>query len=237
MGAGGLGGYFGARLARGGHDVHFIARGAHLAAIGAAGLRVRSVRGDFELPRERVPVTDDPSFIGPCQVVLFTVKSYDTDAAAQRLHPLLAPETAVISLQNGIDNEDKLAARIGAEHVVGGVAFIFAGIAEPGVIRDSGGPARIAFGELDGRRTARLDAFLVACTEVPPEAPHTHDSDLHAITVRRSRNTTARQRARPIAWGHMSGWRPESKSDHRSCWPWRVALRCAHPEPRWQRRE
>jgi 2-dehydropantoate 2-reductase len=165
MGAGGLGGYFGARLALGGHDVHFIARGAHLAAIGAAGLRVRSVRGDFELPPERVSVTDDPLSIGPCQVVLFTVKSYDTDVAAGRLQPLLAPETAVISLQNGIDNEDKLAARIGAEHVVGGVAFIFAGIAEPGVIRDSGGPARIAFGELDGRRTARLDAFLAACTE------------------------------------------------------------------------
>jgi 2-dehydropantoate 2-reductase len=165
MGAGGLGGYFGARLAQGGHEVHFIARGAHLAAIKAEGLRVRSVRGDFELPPARTPVTDDPSSIGPCQVVLFTVKSYDTDDAAQRLDPLLAPETAVISLQNGIDNEDRLAARIGPEHVVGGVAFIFAGIAEPGVIRDSGGPARIVLGELDGRRSERLDAFLAACRE------------------------------------------------------------------------
>jgi 2-dehydropantoate 2-reductase len=165
MGAGGLGGYFGARLAQGGNEVHFIARGAHLAAIRAAGLRVRSVRGDFELPPERVPVTDDPSSIGQCEVVLFTVKSYDTDAAAGRLDPLLARETAVISLQNGIDNEDKLGARIGADHVVGGVAFIFAGIAEPGVIRDSGGPARIRFGELDGRPSARVEAFQTACTE------------------------------------------------------------------------
>jgi 2-dehydropantoate 2-reductase len=170
MGAGGLGGYFGGRLAQAGHDVHFIARGAHLAAIRAAGLRVRSVRGDFELPPERVHATDDASSIGPCEVVLFTVKSYDTDAAATLLTPLLAPETAVISLQNGIDNEDRLATHIGPEHVVGGVAFIFAGVAQAGVIRDSGGPARIVFGELDGRRTARMDAFLAACTESGIEA-------------------------------------------------------------------
>jgi 2-dehydropantoate 2-reductase len=170
MGAGGIGGYFGARLAQGGHDVHFVARGAHLAAIRAAGLRVRSVRGDFELPPERVDVTDDPSVIGPCEVVLFAVKSYDTVAAAGQLDPLLAAGTAVISLQNGIDNEAKLAARIGDDHVVGGAAFIFAGIAAPGVIRDSGGPARIVFGELDGEPTARLETFLVACTESGIEA-------------------------------------------------------------------
>jgi 2-dehydropantoate 2-reductase len=170
MGAGGVGGYFGARLAQGGQDVHLIARGAHLAAIRAAGLRVQSVRGDFELPAERVPVTDDSSSIGPCEVVLFTVKSYDTVAAAQQLEPLMAPGTAVISLQNGIDNEAKLAARIGADHVVGGVAFIFAGVAAPGVIRDSGGPARIVFGELSGGSSVRLDAFMVACTESGIEA-------------------------------------------------------------------
>jgi 2-dehydropantoate 2-reductase len=212
MGAGGLGGYFGARLAQGGHDVQFIARGAHLAAIGAAGLRVRSVRGDFELPPERVPVTDDPASIGPCQVVLFTVKSYDTDAAAGRLHPLLGPSTAVVSLQNGIDNEDKLAARIGAEHVVGGVAFIFAGIAEPGVIRHSGGPARIAFGELDGRRTERLDAFLVACTESGIEAAIAPDIRValwskwaficaQAGLTAATRLPIGEIRASPAAWG------------------------------------
>jgi 2-dehydropantoate 2-reductase len=165
VGAGGLGGYFGGRLAVGGHDVQFVARGAHLAALRASGLAVRSVRGDFSLPPERAPATDDPATIGPCDVVLFTVKSYDTDAAAQTLAPLLGSDTAVISLQNGIDNEDKLTAHIGAEHVVGGVAFIFTGIAEPGVIRDSGGPARIVVGELDGRRTPRLEAFVAACTD------------------------------------------------------------------------
>jgi 2-dehydropantoate 2-reductase len=165
IGAGGLGGYFGGRLAQGGHDVHFVARGAHLAAIRADGLRVRSVRGDFRLPPERAPATDDPGSIGPCEVVLFTVKSFDTDAAAPALAPLLTPETAVISLQNGIDNEERLAGHIGAEHVVGGVAFIFAGIAEPGVIRDSGGPARILVGGLDGRHTPRVEAFVAACTD------------------------------------------------------------------------
>jgi 2-dehydropantoate 2-reductase len=163
IGAGGLGGYFGGRLALGGHDVHFVARAAHLAAIRADGLRVRSVRGDFRLPPERAPATDDPGSIGPCEVVLFTVKSFDTDAAAPALAPLLTPETAVISLQNGIDNEERLAGHIGAEHVVGGVAFIFAGIAEPGVIRDSGGPARILVGELNGRPTPRVEAFVAAC--------------------------------------------------------------------------
>jgi ketopantoate reductase len=152
MGAGGVGGYFGGRLAQGGHDIHFVGRGPHLAAIRANGLRVRSVRGDFSLPPERTPATDDPASIGPCEVVLFTVKSFDTDTAAPALGPLLGSGTAVISLQNGIDNEEKLAAHIGAEHVVGGVAFIFAGIAAPGVIRDSGGPARILVGEFDGRR-------------------------------------------------------------------------------------
>jgi 2-dehydropantoate 2-reductase len=165
MGAGGVGGYFGGRLAQGGHDIHFVGRGPHLAAIRANGLRVRSVRGDFSLPPERTPATDDPASIGPCEVVLFTVKSFDTDTAAPALGPLLGSGTAVISLQNGIDNEEKLAAHIGAEHVVGGVAFIFAGIAEPGVIRDSGGPARILVGEFDRRRTPRVEGFVAACTE------------------------------------------------------------------------
>lgn len=163
VGVGGLGGYFGARLAAGGEEVHFLARGEQLAAIRDRGLRLRSVRGDLALPPERVPATDDPARIGPCEVVLFTVKSYDTDTAAELLPPMLGPGTAVISLQNGIDNEGKLARRIGSEHVLGGVAFIFAGIAEPGVIRDSGGPARVVFGELDGRRTPRAEAFLAAC--------------------------------------------------------------------------
>jgi len=163
VGAGGVGGYFGARLAQGGEDVHFLARGAHLAAMRERGLRIRSVLGDFDLRPADTHATDDPADIGPTQVVLFTVKSYDTDTASASLAPLLGPDSVVISLQNGIDNEEKLAARIGSGHVAGGAAYIFATIAEPGVIRHTGGPARIVFGELDGRRTARLEAFLAAC--------------------------------------------------------------------------
>jgi Ketopantoate reductase len=139
-GAGGVGGYFGARLARAGADVHFLARGAHLRALREHGLRVRSVTGDFQVPAR---ATDDPADIGPCDFVLFCVKTFDTDAAAARLGPLLGDGTAVVSLQNGVENEEKLARAVGEDHVMGGAAFIFAGIAEPGVIVHSGGPASI----------------------------------------------------------------------------------------------
>ena len=175
VGAGALGGYFGARLAQAGEEVHFLARGAHLAAMRAAGLRMRSVIGDVVLAPAETHVTDDPTEIGPAQIVLFTVKSYDTDSAAASLLPLLGPETAVISLQNGIDNEERIAARIGPSHVVGGVAYIFAGRAEPGVIRHTGGPGRIIFGELEGSRSPRLEAFLAACEGAGIPAELTED--------------------------------------------------------------
>lgn len=161
--AGGLGGYFGARLARAGEEVHFVARGGHLAAMRERGLAVRSVFGDFALPREATHATGDPGSIGPVDVVLFTVKTFDTDAAVALLPPLLGRETAVISLQNGVDSEERLAVAIGPEHVVGGVAYVLTGVAEPGVIRHSGGPTSMAFGEMDGRRSPRLEAFLAAC--------------------------------------------------------------------------
>src|SRR5438093_13570385 len=99
-GAGGVGGYFGGRLARAGQDVHFIARGAHLQALTEHGLRVRSVKGDFQV---EVPATDDPAEVGPCDFVLLCVKTFDTDAAAARLQPLVGENTAVVSLQNGVD--------------------------------------------------------------------------------------------------------------------------------------
>ena len=99
-GAGGVGGFFGARLARAGADVHFIARGAHLHALREHGLTVRSVTGDFHVPAQ---ATDDPTDIGPCQYVLFCVKTFDTDAAAARLGPLIGEGTAVVSLQNGVE--------------------------------------------------------------------------------------------------------------------------------------
>src|SRR6266498_3345843 len=158
-GAGGVGGYFGGRLAQAGADVHLIARGAHLQVLRTHGLRVRSVKGDFAV---RLPATDDPADVGPCDYVLFCVKAFDTEPAAVRLGPLLGEDTAVVSLQNGVDNEEKLARVVRPAHVMGGAAFIFAGISEPGVIVHTGGPTTITFGELDGRRTERAQRLL-AC--------------------------------------------------------------------------
>jgi 2-dehydropantoate 2-reductase len=163
IGTGSLGGYFGGRLALAGNEVHFVARGATLAAMRRSGLRVRSIFGDFELAPAETRATDDATSIGPVQVVLFTVKSFDTESAAASLPSLLGPETAVISLQNGIDNEERIAGLIGPQYVAGGVALIFASVVEPGVIRHSGGLGHITFGELDGRLTPRLQAFLAAC--------------------------------------------------------------------------
>ena len=131
VGAGGVGGYFAGRLALSGVDVALLARGAHLAALQKDGLQIRSVDEDFTV---RIPSSDNPAELGPCDFVLFCVKSYDTDEAAGLLEPLLRPDTAVVSLQNGVDNEEKIAARIGSRHVVGGATFILAHIVEPGII-------------------------------------------------------------------------------------------------------
>jgi 2-dehydropantoate 2-reductase len=166
FGAGGVGGYLGARLADAGHEVHLIARGDHLDALQAEGLRVESIAGDTHVD---VPATEDPADVGPCDYVLFTVKSYDTRDAAADLAPFLDEETAVVSLQNGVDNEQWLADELGESHVVGGVAYVFSTIADPGVVEHTGGPARFVYGELDGRRTDRITTFhdaLEACDGV-----------------------------------------------------------------------
>jgi 2-dehydropantoate 2-reductase len=160
-GTGGVGGYFGGRLARSGLDVTFIARGEHLKALRERGLRVKSVHGDFELAD--VTVTDDPAEVGPVDYVLVTVKSPQTADLASRLGPLLHEHTAVVSLQNGVDNEEKLAATLGERHVVGGAAYIFATIAEPGVINHTGGPTAIAIGEWTGGTSERVERFVAAC--------------------------------------------------------------------------
>jgi 2-dehydropantoate 2-reductase len=157
VGAGGVGGYYGARLASAGAEVGLIARGDHLAAIREHGLRVRADDADFVV---HVAASDDPAKIGPCDAVIFSVKSYDTDQAAALLGPLLKPETGVLSLQNGVDNEEKIAARIGPERVLGGVSFILAHIAEPGVVEQVGSVRRVVFGELDGSRSERVTQLL-----------------------------------------------------------------------------
>lgn len=159
-GAGGVGGYFGGRLAQAGADVHLIARGDHLEALKRDGLRVESVVGDFELG---LPATNDSGDYDPCDYVLFTVKAFDTENAAAELEPLLHEDTAVISLQNGLDNEEKLAAVIGEEHVLGGVAYIFSTISEPGIIEHTGGPGSFTFGELDGTVTDRAERLQRWC--------------------------------------------------------------------------
>lgn len=168
VGAGGVGSYFGGRLAHAGADIQVLARGRQLRAIRDNGLRISGGRGEVALA---LPATDDPTEIGPCDIVLFCVKSYDTETAVELLPPLLHTTTAVVSLQNGVDNEEKIAARIGPEHVMGGAAFIFASVVEPGVVHDAGGPGSIVFGELDGSRSARGEALLEMCQRagVPAE--------------------------------------------------------------------
>jgi len=160
VGAGGVGGYFGARLAAAGADVHFLARGAHLAAMRSRGLRIESPKGDLHLPQ--VAATDDPADVGPSDVVLFTVKLYDVDAALGLLPPLLGPDAIVIPLQNGVEAVSRLSGAVGAAHTAGGTTYITAVIAEPGVIRHTVMDS-LFFGEIDGRRSTRLERLLDAC--------------------------------------------------------------------------
>lgn len=158
MGSGGVGGYFGARLAEAGNDVAFVARGAHLAAIRERGLSIRSPLRDATVHPKQV--TDDPREIGPVDIVLFATKLYDTESAGALCMPFVGPDTAVISLQNGVDSEEQLARKLGAAHVAGGVTRISAAIAEPGVIAHYSDFATLSFGEMSGERSGRLQAFL-----------------------------------------------------------------------------
>jgi 2-dehydropantoate 2-reductase len=162
MGAGGLGGYFGARLAAAGNDVAFIARGAHLTAIREHGLRVESALGNLHL--RDVAATDDPGTLSPADVVMIAVKLWDTEAAAEAVRPLVRPGTAVVSFQNGVSKDDVLTSILGREAVIGGVGQIGVVIASPGVIRHTGTMAKLIFGELDNTRSSRVEALLDACT-------------------------------------------------------------------------
>lgn len=167
IGAGGVGGYFGGRLAAAGSDVTFVARGAHRDAIRAAGLRIESPLGDAVVP---VRVVGDPAEIGPVDVVIVAVKLWDTEAALARIGPLLGPGTAVMSLQNGVAKDDLLRAAAGAEHVVGGLCYIAAVIERPGVIRQTGTMQRLVVGEYGAPGSPRLDAFVAACRAAGIEA-------------------------------------------------------------------
>src|SRR5262245_24098290 len=168
IGAGGVGGAFGAALAKAGGDVTFVARGAHLAALRSRGLTLLSPRGDRSL--NPVKATETPAGIGEVDCVLFCVKLWDVESAGALIRPIVGPNTAVIPLQNGIDASERLLPILGKEAVMGGVAQISATIAEPGVIRQTGTFMRLQFGELDGRPSARGAAFLALCEAAKFEA-------------------------------------------------------------------
>ena len=161
LGAGGVGGYFGAKLAQAGEDVTFLARGRHLAAIRASGLRVRSATdGEWVV---KATAVEELTGAAPVDAVFLSVKANDTDSVLERARPAVGPDTAVVSLQNGVQSVEIIDRILGPGHALGGAAYIFAVIEEPGVIahRLLG---RIAFGELDGRRTARAERVLAALT-------------------------------------------------------------------------
>jgi 2-dehydropantoate 2-reductase len=160
VGSGGVGGYFGGRLAATGADVTFLARGAHLQALRAQGLRIISPKGDVHLPR--VQAAGSAAEIGAVDAVLFAVKLYDTDGALAMLPPLVGPNTVVIPLQNGVDSVATLINAVGREHTAGGTCYVSAVLAEPGVIRHTA-MDHLIFGELDRIRSPRLLALREAC--------------------------------------------------------------------------
>ena len=170
IGAGGVGGAFGAALASAGADVTFVARGAHLKAMREHGLRIEGGRGETLI--KPAQATDDPGTIGPVDFVLFCVKLWDVESAGAAIRPLVGPTTAVVPLQNGIDAADRLIPILGAQAVMGGVAQISATIAAPGVIRQTGSFMRLVFGELEGGHSARGEAFLALCQKAGFDATH-----------------------------------------------------------------
>jgi 2-dehydropantoate 2-reductase len=175
LGSGAVGGYFGAKLAKAGHDVTFIARGAHLEAIRHKGLEVRSSQlGDFVV---RAPAESDTTRIGPVDVAIVSVKAYDNATALPMLKPLIGPETVVLTLQNGVDSVDEVAAIAGDRHVLGGTTYVATALEGPGLIVQTGVHRSIIFGEvfhdtstITPRVQAIADALASADIQVTPVA-------------------------------------------------------------------
>jgi 2-dehydropantoate 2-reductase len=166
VGSGAVGGYFGAKLARNGESVSFIARGAHLAAIRERGLSIKSAKlGDFVV---HAPAYDDPSAIGPVDVVLFTVKAYDNAGALKMLPALVGPRTVVLTLQNGVDSVDEIAAVVGPERVLGGTTYVATALEAPGVIVQTGVHRSIIFGEVFGDRLRISDRVQTIADVLAP---------------------------------------------------------------------
>ena len=175
MAAGAVGGYFGARLAAAGHEVHFIARGALLDAIRRNGLKVESLHGDLHL--KDASATSDPNEVGPVDVVLFAVKLWDTEKAAEQARPLVGPSTRVITFQNGVDAVERIAPILGAEQTIGGSAYIASVMKEPGVISHTSPLARMVFGRIDGKPDDKVTAFAAAAKAAKLDAEATSSMD------------------------------------------------------------
>jgi 2-dehydropantoate 2-reductase len=176
IGAGGVGGYFGGRLAQAGIDTTFLARGKTLEALREHGLRVDSINGDFTL--DDVQATDDPSEAGVCDAILLTVKAWQIPDVARTLGPMLGQDTLVVPLENGIDAPDVLVPIIGREHVAGGLCAIVSFIVAPGHIRHAAFDPMVMFGEFDNRRSERIERLRAAferagvTAQVPPDIQH-----------------------------------------------------------------
>jgi 2-dehydropantoate 2-reductase len=174
MGSGGVGGFFGGRLAHAGYDVSFIARGRHLEAMRREGLLIENEpQGDIRIPRVRA--TDDPASLGVVDLVILSVKLWDTEDAARQIAPIVGPETGVLSLQNGVVKDDILRRAFGAERVMGGVGYVATHIARPGVIHQTGTMQRIVLGEYDGRRSGRAVFLHEALLEAGVKAELSDD--------------------------------------------------------------
>ena len=174
MGSGGVGGFYGGRLAHAGYDVTFVARGAHLKAMREQGLLIENeAQGDILV--KDVKVQEDPASIGPVDLIILAVKLWDTEAAARALKPIVGPRTGVLSLQNGVIKDDILRREFGAEALMGGVAYVGTHIARPGVILQTGTLQRLLFGEYDKRRSERAEQFLQALLKAGIQAELSDD--------------------------------------------------------------
>ena len=163
MGSGGVGGYYGCLLARQGHDVTFIARGSHLKAIQENGLQVKSIHGDFHILPAKA--TDNPTEIGPVDLVLFCTKTYATDEAAEQIKPIVGTKTTVMSLQNGIDAVEQIGAVIGMQHMIGATTWISSSIEASGKIKQVSQFRRVVLGEMDGQVTSRVQLIYETLRE------------------------------------------------------------------------
>ncbi|MEW6241293.1 MAG: 2-dehydropantoate 2-reductase [Chloroflexota bacterium] len=160
IGTGGVGGYYGGLLAKQGHDVTFLARGAHLEAIRRYGLQIKSIHGDFSVTPAQAAA--NPAEIGTPDLVLFCVKTYHTDQVAKSIQPIVGPQTSVLSLQNGIDAADRIGAVVGMDRLLGGATWLSSAVEAPGIIKQVSQFRRVVFGELDGRVTPRVQSIFEA---------------------------------------------------------------------------